>query len=62
MEFQITPELAGRINQGIDEAQRVIDREMKYSATHRNTNLIAKNEAHIAKMRDALRAGVLVAA
>jgi hypothetical protein len=62
MKFTITGDIADRIEQGISEAQRQIDRElMKYTGAHRDTALIAQCEAHIAKMREALRSGVLVA-
>lgn len=62
MEFAITNELSRRINEGIQEAQRNIDREMRYSEQMRNIELIQQSEAHIAKMVAALDAGVLVVA
>lgn len=59
MDIQITPEVARRITQGIAEAQRVIDKEMTYTDKHRNNALIARCQAHIEKMRAAMRRGVL---
>lgn len=59
MEFILTAEMSRRINNGIAEAQKQIDREMTYSPNHRNAALIAQCEAHIAKMAAALEAGVL---
>jgi hypothetical protein len=58
--FKITADLARRVNQGIAEAQRNIDREMRYSEEFRNQESIKSNQAHIEKMVKALESGFLV--
>ena len=59
--FKLTPELTRRIHSGIADAQRNIDREMKYSEEFRNHKMIEQDQAHIAKMMAALESGYLTA-
>jgi hypothetical protein len=55
LKLELTPERIKRIQQGMNETQRKLDRELGYSADLQNAEIIESYRQHIAKLKSILK-------